>query len=858
LYIFSHLEIKTGTESDLPKATKTKMKKTLELKAKNLDYRISWKPTGVKTSDDVNPCCGIIGQQRAMNAIRTGLNVKSSGYNIFVTGLTGTGRTTTIKHLLEQLDHDRPGLLDVCYVNNFKNEDSPRVLIMNAGDGRRFKKDMSYLINSVRKAVPKIFLADDYKDKLSRITREFDNRQKELIRGFEDKLTKAGFVMVQVQSGIGVRNEIQPLIDNEPSSLDKLEQLSREGKFPLPRLDELRRLWDRLRREFDVTSTESKKLSGKLEVALEKLDFGVISPLVADKVNLLKKRYPLDKVVTFLDEVLEALLSDLDRFNEARPRRGEEEAPPYRKREPFEEFSINVVLDNSESDSVPIVIEMSPSYKNLFGSLERVVDRFGYWRTDFTRIFPGSLLRASGGFLVMNAMDVLTEPGVWVHLKRAIRNKKIEITGYDPFFNMAGSGIKPEPIPLDVKVLLIGEPNIYHLLWRADEDFKKIFKIKAEFDSVMPFNKHNTHEYYRFTRRLIENEQLLPFDISGMQAVAEYGRRVAGQRDKLTTRFTTISDIIREASFLADQRKTTKVVKRHDVENALRERRTRVNLVEDKIQEMIDTNSLMVSTSGKVVGQINGLSVYNIGDYAFGRPTRITVSTSMGKAGVINIEREADLSGPIHNKGVLVLGGYLRETFAQDKPLVMSASISFEQSYSGVDGDSASSTEIYAILSSLSGIPIRQDLAVTGSVNQKGEIQPIGGVNEKVEGFFDVCASRGLTGNQGCIVPHQNVSDILLRADVLEAISKGKFHIFPVKTIAQGIEILTGKPAGRRLTSGKFTKGSVMAIVDEKLYDMAMALQNFGRATENNSTEPETSRRSKTSKSSQRTKHRRV
>lgn len=841
----------------MPKATKTNLKKTRELKAKDLDYRISWKPTGVKTSDDVEPCCGIIGQQRAINAIRTGLNVKSEGYNIFVTGLTGTGRTTTIKHLLEQLDHDGSGLQDVCYVNNFKNEDCPRVLIMKAGDGRRFKKDMSYLINSVRKAVPKIFIADDYKDKHSRISREFDNRQKELIRSFEDKLTKAGFVMVQVQSGIGVRNEIQPLIDDEPSSLDKLEQLSREGKFPLPRLDELRRLWDRLRREFDLTSTESKKLTNKLEVALEKLDYGAIAPLVTDKVNLLKKRFPFDKVISYMDEVLEALLSDLDRFQEARPRRGEEEAPPYRKREPFEEFSINVVLDNSETDHVPIVIEMSPSYKNLFGSLERVVDRFGYWRTDFTRIFSGSILRASGGFLVMNAMDVLTEPGVWVHLKRAIRNNNIEITGYDPFFNMAGSGIKPEPIPLKVKVLLIGEPNIYHFLWRADEDFKKIFKIKAEFDSVMPFNKQNTHEYYRFTRRLIENEQLQPFEISGMQAVAEYGRRIAGRRNRLTTRFTTISDIIREASYAANQRQASRV-SRDDVENAIKERRTRVNLVEDKIQEMIDDNTLMVSTTGKVVGQINGLSVYNIGDYSFGRPTRITVSTSLGKAGVINIEREADLSGPIHNKGVLVLSGYLRETFAQDKPLVMSASISFEQSYSGVDGDSASSTEIYAILSSLANIPIRQDLAVTGSVNQKGIIQPIGGVNEKVEGFYDVCVSRGLTGSQGCIIPHQNVSDMLLRADVLEAIKKGKYHIYPIKTIAQGIEILTGRPAGRRLASGKFTKGSVMATVDEKLHDMALTLQHFGRVTNNDTPKSETAPRSTSATSTSRARRRRT
>ena len=810
---------------------KPKLRKHRELSAKDLDYRITLKPSGMATSDDVDPCCEIIGQKRAVEAIKLGLNVKSEGYNVFVTGLTGTGRTTTIQRLLEQLDHQKPDLVDICYVANFKNEDNPLVLSFKAGDGRRFKKDMAYLIGSARKAVPKIFLSDDYKDRHSRIVREFENRQKELIRSFEEKLTEAGFVMVQLQSGLTTRNEIQPLIDDEPSSFDRLEQLVKEGKFQLSRLDELRRRWDSLRREFDLTSVESKKLSNKLEEEIEKLDYSVIAPLITDKINLIKKRFPDEKVVAYLDDVQEALLSDLDRFREARPRRGEEEPPPFRKREPFEEFSVNLILDNADTENIPIVIEMSPSYKNLFGSLERVVDRFGYWRTDFTRIFSGSLLRASGGFLVMNAMDVLSEPGVWLHLKRAMRNGTIEITGYDPFYMMAGSGIKPESIPLDAKVVLIGEPNIYRLLWRMDEDFKKIFKIKAEFDSSMKYNRKNTLDYYGFIRRLVETEQLLPFDITGMQAVTECGRRLTGQRDRLTTRFTVLSDIIRESSFCASQRKASSAT-RQDVYQAIKQRRFRVNLVEDKMQELFDANTIMVSTTGNAVGQINGLSVYNLGEYSFGRPTRITASTALGKAGVINIEREADLSGPIHNKGVLILSGYLRELFAQDKPLVMSASISFEQSYGGVDGDSASSTEIYAILSSLSGIPIKQGIAVTGSVNQKGEIQPIGGVNEKIEGFFDVCRARGLTGDQGVIIPHQNTKDLLLRPDVVEAVEQKSFHIWAIKSIDKGIELLTGVPAGRHLASGRFSKGSVKAAVDRRLSEMAITLQNFGR--ENN------------------------
>jgi ATP-dependent Lon protease len=398
---------------------------------------------------------------------------------------------------------------------------------------------------------------------------------------------------------------------------------------------------------------------------------------------------------------------------------------------------------------------------------------------------------------------------------------------------MAGAGIKPEPIPLDVKVVLIGDAEIYRLLWRLDEDFKKIFKVKAEFDSVMPLGKKSLREYYEFVRKVVDDENLLPYDLSGMQAICEYGMRLSGRRDRLTTRFTPVSDIVKESSFCAQERKS-KFVTRQDVHCAIRNKRSRINLIEEKIQELYDNDTLMVSTTGSAVGQINGLSVYNLGEYSFGRPSRITVNTALGKEGVINIEREADLSGPIHNKGVLVLSGYLREMFAQDKPLAMAASISFEQSYSGVDGDSASSTEIYAILSSIADIPIRQDIAVTGSVNQKGEIQPIGGVNEKVEGFYDVCKSRRLTGKQGVLIPHQNVPDLMLRPDVIDAVKAGKFHIYPVKTIGEGIEVLMGTPAGKRRPKGKFPADTVMGRVDAKLHEMALALQNYGRLQPNN------------------------
>jgi len=816
----------------MPKTRTVRTRKARELKIRELDYTVTYAPARAKCSDDFEPCDGIIGQQRAIDAIRVGLAVHSRGYNIFVTGLPGTGRTTTISHLLKRLEHDDPKLLDICYVNNFRKVDNPLVLTFPAGDGKRFKKDMEYLIHSLRKVVPKIFMSEDFKDRQNRVVREYENRQKELIGVFEAKLTEAGFVMVQMQGPVGVRNEIQPLIDGEPTSLERLERLSKEGKFPEARLDELRRQWDSLHHDFDATTIESKKISGKLEDALEKLNLSLVAPLVSDKIHLLKRRYPDPKVVGYLEDVDNALLGDLDRFRETRPRRGEEEAPAFRKQEPFEEFSVNLLLDNSETKGVPIITEKSPSYKNLFGSLERVVDRYGYWRTDFTRIFGGSLLKASGGYLVMNATDVFTEPGVWIFVKRAIRNGELEISAYDPFSMMAGSGIKPETIPLHVKVVLIGDAYIYNVLWEYDEDFKKIFKIKAEFDTVMPFDRDSTNNYYCYISRMVRDEDLLPFDISGMQAVVEYGRRLAGHRGKLSVRFTPIADIIREGSHFAHQRKAA-MVSRRDIHDAVVNRRRRLNLVEDKIQEMYDHEVILVSTTGRAVGQINGLAVYSSGEYAFGRPTRITVNTSLGKAGFINIEREADLSGPLHTKGVAILAGYFRQMFAQDKPLAMSASISFEQSYSGVDGDSASSTEVFAILSALSGLPIKQSIAVTGSVNQKGEIQPIGGVNEKIEGFFDVCQSRRLTGSQGVIIPHQNVQDLLLRPDVLKAVETGKFHIYPIKTVGEGIEILTGVAAGKRLARGGFTPGSVFQKADERLRQMALELDRFGRSTTN-------------------------
>jgi ATP-dependent Lon protease len=428
--------------------------------------------------------------------------------------------------------------------------------------------------------------------------------------------------------------------------------------------------------------------------------------------------------------------------------------------------------------------------------------------------------------LIFNALDALMEPWVWPALKRTLKNQVIEIQTYDPFYFFSTSALKPEPIECNTKVILIGDAQIYYLLYSLDDDFKKIFKIKADFDSVMNKDNDKIQQYASFIRKICDEEKLRPFDKTGIAAVVEHGVRITGRQKKLSTRFHLIADLLREANYWAEK-DGSDVITEKQVDQAIDRKNYRVNLIEEKIQEMIDDGTILIDSDGMVVGQVNGLSVYNLGDYMFGKPSRITAKTSLGKAGIINIEREAEMSGPIHNKGVYILTGYLRGKYAQDKPITMSASLCFEQSYSGVEGDSASSTEIYALLSSIAGLPLRQDIAVTGSVNQKGEIQPIGGVNEKVEGFFDVCRAKGLTGQQGVMIPHLNVDDLMLRKDVVQAVKERKFHIYPVKTIDQGIEILTSMEAGEMLEDGRFKAGTVNDRVDQKLRELGTKIKEF-------------------------------
>lgn len=801
-----------------------------EVPIEKLRWRCPVDKLDLKTSDDVEPCDWIIGQDRAVKAIKLGLDIKSVGYNIFVAGFVGTGRMTAIKHLLERLEKRNSIPDDKCYVNNFRNPDVPRVISLPAGQGKLFRKNMEDLTVSLKRNIPVVFESEAYKDRRKELARESEEGQKAILEEFEKQVKQEGFALVQIQMGPFVKPDVQPVIERKPISLAKLEKQVKAGNFPKEKFQLLKTKYDALAELMEDIFKEGKEIVRELEKALDNLDREAIVPLIRDMIKEIKAKYEEEKVLAYLDEVEESLISNLDRFKPAKEKAPEMAIPgliALKPEEEFWEYRVNVVVDNSETQTVPIMIETNPSYKNLFGTIERVAERSGVWRTDFSRIKAGSFLKANGGYLVVNALDLLLEPGSWQSLKRALKYRQVEVGAYDPLYLLGASAMKPEPIETHVDVVMIGGSHLYHLLYHLDEDFKKIFKVKADFDSIMPKDDQNVHQYACFIKKICDDDKLLSFDKTGVGGVVEFGVRVAGTQKKLSTRFTVIADLIRESSYWA-QNAGSKAVKHEHVEKAIEEWIKRVSLIEDKIQEMIEDGTIMIDSEGKVVGQINGLSVYDLGEYAFGRPTRITARTSMGRAGVINIEREADLSGRTHNKGVLILGGYLRGKYAQDKPLTMSASICFEQSYSGVEGDSASSTEVYAILSGLSKIPLRQDIAVTGSINQKGEIQPIGGVNEKVEGFYQVCKAKGLTGTQGVMIPHQNVKELMLRNEVVEAVKEGKFRVYPVKAIDQGIEILTGMKAGERNKDGTFEKGSVNDLADKQLKQYAENLRKFG------------------------------
>ncbi|MBU1428530.1 AAA family ATPase [bacterium] len=800
-----------------------------EVTIEKLRWKCDLSSLNIKTTDDLKPSQKILGQERALKAIKLGLEMEYLGYNLFVTGKAGTGRSTTIKMLLEGRKREGVEFDDKCYVNNFKNPDMPRAINLPAGQGKIFKKDIENLISSLRKKIPLIFESKRYQANKKSIIEDLENKQKEMVKKFEKRVNKENFTLVQIQMGIYTKPEILPIITGKPINLDKLESMVESKQFSEKDFKVIQNKYNELSSQLSEISKEISNIEKDLYQKLSSLDYKMVLPMVEELISELKEKYKNKKINLHFDEIKESILNNIERFQGKK----EKETPAIPglgirpPKDDFKDYEVNVLVDNSETKNSPVIIETIPSYKDLFGTIERTLDKYGHWVTDFTRIKAGSLLRANGGFLVLNALDTLIEPGVWPALKRTLLNRKIITQTYDPFYMFTTSALKPEPIECDTKVIMIGDPFIYYLLYSHDEDFKKIFKVKADFDSVTKKDNNSIYQYACFIQNICQREKLRPFDKSGLATVIEYAVRLAGRQNKLSTQFNNLVDVLREANYWAKEDNSSVVTEKY-VDKAITEKIERLRLIEEKIQEMIEEGTIMIDCKGMVIGQVNGLSVYDLGEYSFGKPTRITAKTSMGKAGIINIEREADLSGKTHNKGVLILSGYLRAKYAQDKPLTVSASICFEQSYTGVEGDSASSTEVYALLSSLADLPLRQDIAVTGSINQKGEIQSIGGANQKIEGFYDVCKAKGLTGTQGVMIPALNILDLMLRKDAVEAVKDGKFHIYPVETIDQGIEILTGVKAGNRKDDGTFEKDTVNYLVDKKLAEFAKKLKEFG------------------------------
>ncbi|KAF1076358.1 Lon protease family protein [Halodesulfovibrio sp. MK-HDV] len=790
---------------------------------------------------DLEELTDIIGQHRGVEAFRFGMGIDAKGYNIFVTGAADVGTLGMARQLLEKSARKQCTPNDLCYVNNFKIPEEPILLTFEAGKGQTFKKDIEAFLEDIKREIPQLFESQEYINSKNALLEEHDKKTRDFFKGLEERVKEAGFVLVNMQMGQVQRPDIVPVVDGEPTHLLKLEELVNKGRFPKEEYEALQNKYKELKDEIDTIFMDVRRLQKDVKTKSEEVDRLMFMNTAKDlAVGLVAAWKDHEKATKHITDMLENMSEQLDIIKMiGQPQMGPMpgmQLPTINAEAVLHPYGVNLLVDNAESDGPPVIVESFPNYRNLFGSIERAMDRSGLWRTDFQKITAGSFIKANGGFLVINLLDAIAEPGVWQTLKRALKTSELEIQTFDPYSFMASTGIKPESISMDVKVVVLATTQLYHMLKHYDPEVEMIFKVRADFDSSMDNTSDGVTEVCRLVATYAEKRKLKAFSNSAVAALLEHSVRKSGRQEKLSTSFPALGDVMAEANYFAESASSDIVDVKH-VQEALDARIYRYGLVEEKIQEMIDRGSIFIDTEGGVVGQINGLAVYSTGDIMFGKPSRITCTTSMGKEGIINIERDAKMSGPTHNKGMLILSGYLRKNFAQSKPLTLAASIAFEQSYGGVDGDSASTTELYALLSSLSQVPIKQSIAVTGSVNQNGEVQPIGGANEKIEGFYTVCKAKGLTGDQGVMIPESNVKDLMLKQEVVDAVTEGKFSIWAVKDVNQGIEILTGMPAGERDADGVYPKNSVYGLVDERLISLAEGLRDFGKGnkdSENN------------------------
>ncbi len=749
-----------------------------------------------ETTADVDPIQGVIGQDDAVEALRFGLEIDAPGQNIFVRGLVGTGRLTLVSRLLEQIQPQCSPSPDLAYAHNFADPDRPRLIRLERGRGALFRRRIDELADYIRDKLAPALASDALREKQTALEEKVQADMEKIGKPFEEELRENGLTMITIQVEGVPRPAILPLIEGEAIQPDRLAQLQAEGKVSEEQAQELRDKVNEFVKRFQSLGEDLQKLRETHRDTVRGLYEKEVRALLQYTVRDIETLFPADEVGIFLGEVVEDVVG--------RRLAGQESSPEVDRL-----YRVNLIMEHRGDAPCPIVVENTPTLHNLLGTIGSKILPQGMVHSDHTMISAGSLLRANGGYLVMEAREVLSEPGAWKVLMRTLRTGKLEIVPHDSAYFGIVSPLKPEPIEISVKVVLLGDPHMHHLLDAHDEDFVNLFKVLADFDSSIERDEHGLMFYAGVLARIVKEEGLLPFSRGGVAALAEHGTRIAARRDRLTTRFGRLVDVAREAVFLA-RKDEREIVERDDVLEAVRRSKRRADLPARHFRRMISEGTIRIQTTGEALGQVNGLAVTRSGALTYGFPARITATIGPGTAGTMNIEREAQLSGAIHTKGFYILGGLMRHLLRTDHPLAFSASVAFEQSYGGIDGDSASGAEICCLLSALTGIALRQDLAMTGAIDQHGHIQAIGAVSEKIEGFFDTCAAVGATGSQGVIIPRSNVRDLMLRHDVVEACERGEFHVYAVETIQEALEIFTGWPAGELDDQGEYPEGTVL------------------------------------------------
>ena len=772
------------------------------------------------TTAELEERLSALGQDRAISAVELGIHIKSRGYNLFCLGPEGTGKTSLVKRILEKEAQNRPTPKDWAYVYNFEESYKPIAISFPAGQAANFAKDVDELIAQLSTVLPALIETEEYKAAVAIVRQKYKSKKDQYIGILQKKAKGKRVSLLHMQMGLVVA----PMKDGEVLSPDAFDQLPDEEKNLI--MDDL----NAMQEEIENATQDLPRWEDKQKKEIDALREKMVKAAVKDPIDALRKKYkPIASAVKFLKSVQQHILDNVDEFVPEEKEKvvtADTEEDPLQNllskmKQPeddkFDRLKVNVIVKNTPNSGAPIVILDHPTQGNLVGKVERI-QQYGALLTDFTLIKAGALHRANGGFLLLDARKVLEQPFAWDSLKRAIGSKRIKIEAPSEETSFTTISLDPEPIPLDVKVVLTGDFEIYELLCDRDPDFRDFFKVEADFGMIMDRTDYNEREYAKLIGSLSQKKGLRSLNKQAVARVIEYAARLAGNADKLTAHISSIGDLLREADYWARKSNAKQIGKNH-IEQAIEAQIYRADRVKKSMLEEIQKGTILIDVKGERVGQINGLVVYDFSNYSFGKPSRITAQVRMGSGDFVDIEREIELSGPIHTKGVLILKSLIANRFAKHSPLSLSASIVFEQSYGGVDGDSASSTEYYCLISAITGLPIKQSFGVTGSINQFGEIQPIGGVNEKIEGFYDVCVHEGLTGKQGVIIPRTNIDDLMLRSDIVQAVEDGKFTIYAIDTVDDGIEILTGKKVGKADSKGNYPKGSINYLVKQSLQE---------------------------------------